>query len=42
MTRILEESSIESLSDYLVFCEKDYVTEFWVGGYLRPFDLTKG
>jgi len=42
MTNILEESSIESLGDYLAFCEDAYITEFWVGGFLRPFDLPKG
>ena len=38
----LHDSAIKSLSDYLRFCKGDFLIEFWVGGYLRPFDISKG
>lgn len=41
MQDILQESSIRTLNDYLKFCQEDFVIEFWVGGYLRPFHLSK-
>ena len=41
MSNMLHESSIKSLNDYLKFCEENFVIEFWIGGHLRPFDLSK-
>lgn len=41
MSDLKLESSIKSLSDYLIFCEDNYFVEFWIGGKLRPFDLSR-
>ncbi len=41
MQKFLGESSIKSLADYLDFCKENYLLEFWIGGHLRPFDLSK-